>query len=198
MTMHQCRFSRNTAERILNGMTTATKHEDGHGGSITILEQGSTTSPMRFRMVMPKEVRPPAAECHPSQTEDFTVLRGTLDLGIVEGKHVLLKAGDTFHLPAGVYHLPSSGGDDAEVEFEAVLTPGLESADMFTDLYAVFREHRGFAQFTRLSIVFRRHASGIRFKPPVRAVMSVVAAIANLFGVTNSRNDKLLTEAKVK
>jgi hypothetical protein len=29
------------------------------------------------------------------------------------------------------------------MESEAVLTPGLESGDMFTELYAVLREHRG-------------------------------------------------------
>jgi hypothetical protein len=55
----------------------STKHEDGQGGSITILEHGSATTPMRFRMILPN-VGPPAAECHPSQAEDYTVLRGTL------------------------------------------------------------------------------------------------------------------------
>ncbi len=162
------------------------KHEDGQGGSITILEHGSTTAPMRFRMIMPKGVSPPAPECHPSQTEDFTVLRGTLDLGIVDGAHVVLKAGDTFHLPMGVYHLPANRGDD-ELEFEAVLTPGLEAGDMFTDLYAVMREYRGLSQFVRASIVFRRYTNTIHFKAPVRAVMKVVTAIARLCGVKMRR-----------
>jgi mannose-6-phosphate isomerase-like protein (cupin superfamily) len=160
----------------------STKHEDGQGGSITILEHGSTTAPMRFRMILPKGVSPPASECHPSQTEDFTVFRGTLDLGVIDGKRILLKAGDTFHLPAGVYHLPANGGDD-ELELESVLTPGLESGDLFTDLYPVLREHRGLAQFVRVSVVFRRYTRSIHFKAPVRAVMIVVAAIARLFGV---------------
>lgn len=155
----------------------STKHEDGLGGSITILEHGSATSPMRFRMTMPKGVKPPAPECHPSQTEDFTVLRGTLDLGMVDGKHVVLTAGDTFHLPAGVYHLPANLTDD-ELEFEAVLTPGLEAGDMFTDLYAVMREHRGLRQFVRASMVFRRYARTISFKAPIRAVMRIAAFFA--------------------
>jgi mannose-6-phosphate isomerase-like protein (cupin superfamily) len=160
----------------------STKHEDGLGGSITILEHGSTTAPMRFRMIMPKNFGPPAPECHPSQTEDYTILRGTLDLGVIDGKRIMLKAGDTFHLPAGVYHLPANGGDD-ELEFESVLTPGLESADMFAGIYAATREHRGLAQFVRVSVVCRRHARSMRFKAPVRAVMIVAAAIARLFGV---------------
>ena len=137
---------------------------------------------MRFRMTLPKDMGPPAPECHPSQTEDFTVLRGTLDLGVIGGKRVVLKAGETFHLPAGVYHLPANGGD-GELEFEAVLTPGLESGAMFTDLYAVLSEHRGLAQFARVAIVFRRYTKAIHFKAPVRAVMSVVAAAARLFGM---------------
>lgn len=157
-------------------------HEDGQGGSITILEPGSETAPMRFRMILPKDMGPPAPECHPTQTEDFTVLRGTLDLGVIDGQRVVLNAGDRFQLPRGVYHLPANGGD-GELEFEAVLTPGLESSAMFADLYAVVREHRGLGRFARVAMVFRRHTRAIRFKAPVRAVMSIVAAIAGLFGV---------------
>lgn len=153
------------------------RHDDGLGGSITILEQGSERAPMRFRMVMPKGMQPPAPECHPTQTEDFTILRGTLDLGMVDGRHVVLRAGDTFHLPAGVYHHPSNKTDD-ELEFEAVLTPGLESAEMFTDLYTVMREHRGLGQFARVAMVFRHHRRTITFKPIVTFAMRVVAAVA--------------------
>ena len=36
---------------------------------------------MRYRMILPKGFGPPAAEYHASQTEDFHVVRGTLDLG---------------------------------------------------------------------------------------------------------------------
>ena len=164
----------------------STKHEDGRGGSITILEHGDATAPMRFRMILPKGVRPPAPECHPSQTEDYTVLRGTLDAGVIDGKRVVLKAGDTYHIPAGVFHLPANGGDD-ECELESVLTPGLESGDMFRDLYAVFREHRGLSQFVRASMVFRRYTKSIHFKAPVQAAMSVTAATARLLGVTPSQ-----------
>lgn len=160
----------------------SSKHEDGHGGSITILEQGGVNAPMRARMVMPKGLGPPAPECHPSQTEDFTVLRGTLDLGVIDGKHVVLRAGESFHLPAGVYHLPANGGDD-ELEVEAVLTPGLESAGMFGDLFTAMREHQGIARFAHVSMVFRRYTKVIHFKAPVRAVMTIVASVARLVGL---------------
>jgi hypothetical protein len=65
---------------------------------------------------------------------------------------------------------------------EGVLTPGLESGDMFTDLYAVMRERRGLAQVAGVSVVFLRYASSIQFKAPVRFVMTAVSAIARLFG----------------
>jgi mannose-6-phosphate isomerase-like protein (cupin superfamily) len=157
-------------------------HEDGLGGRITILEAGSETAPMRFRMIAPKGLRPPAAEYHRTQTEDFRVLRGTLDLGKIDGKRVLLRAGDTFHLPAGTYHLPTNGGDD-ELEFEATLTPGRVSADMFAALYQVIRNHRGLAQFARVAMVMRKFTRVITFSAPVAAVMCVVAGLARIFGV---------------
>jgi quercetin dioxygenase-like cupin family protein len=155
-------------------------HESGGGGSITILEPGSATTPMRFRMVAGKGVAPPAPECHPSQTEDFKVISGTLDLGMVNGVHVVLQAGDTFHLPAGVPHLPNATEGTV---FEATLTPGLETADMFIDLFAAFREHKGFGQFVRIAMVMRRYRTNIRFSPPINAVMAVVATAARAFGV---------------
>jgi mannose-6-phosphate isomerase-like protein (cupin superfamily) len=162
-------------------MTTQT-HEDGHGGSITILEPGSETAPMRFRMIAPKGLGPPAAECHPSQTEDYRILRGTLDLGKIDGKRVLLRAGDTYHLPAGTHHLPMNRGDD-ELEFEATLTPGRVSADMFAALFQVTRDHRGLARFARVAMVMRKFARVITFSAPVSAVMCVVAGLARIFGV---------------
>jgi mannose-6-phosphate isomerase-like protein (cupin superfamily) len=163
-------------------------HEDGLGGSITILEPGSETAPMRFRMILPKGFGPPAAECHRSQTEDFRVLRGTYDLGKIGGKRVILRAGETYHLPAGTFHLPSNGGDD-ELEFESTLTPGRESAAMFAALYQVTREHRGLAQFARVSMVMRRFARVITFSVPVSAVMFVVAGVARMFGVRLEATD---------
>jgi mannose-6-phosphate isomerase-like protein (cupin superfamily) len=170
-------------------MTTQT-HEDGLGGSITILEPGSETAPMRFRMILPKGFGPPAAECHPSQTEDFHVLRGTFDLGKIDGKRVLLRAGDTYHVPAGTYHLPTNGGDN-ELEFESTLTPGRVSADMFAALYQVTRDHRGLAQFARVAMVMRRFARVIAFSAPVSAVMCVVAGMARIFGVRLQSTDVL-------
>lgn len=95
---------------------------------------------------------------------------------------MLLRAGDTYHLPAGTYHLPMNGGDD-ELELEATLTPGRESAAMFAALYQVTRDHRGLAQFARVAMVMRKFARVITFSAPISAVMCVVAGLARIFGV---------------
>ena len=157
-------------------------HTDGMGGRITILEAGDEVRPMRFRMVMPKGFGPPAPECHPSQREDFVVIRGVLDLGNVDGRRVVLAAGDRFSLPSGTYHLPRNGGD-GELEFEATLTPGKDSAPMFEALYAATREHRGLGRFARVAMVFRHHRSAITFPFPVRSVMALVSWVGRAIGL---------------
>jgi mannose-6-phosphate isomerase-like protein (cupin superfamily) len=160
----------------------ARTYEDGLGGHITILEAGDAHAPMRFRMLMPVGFGPPAPECHPTQREDFRVLRGTLDLGKVNGERVVLQAGDTFTLPAGTYHLPSNAGD-GDLEFEATLTPGLDAAAMFASLYEATRAYSGLGRFARVAMVFRRHRRTISFPTPVAMAMGVVASGARLFGV---------------
>jgi len=157
-------------------------YEDGMGGSITIHEPGDATRPLRFRMRLPKGFGPPAPEHHPAQREDFRVLEGTLDLGTIDGKHIVLEAGETFTLPAGASHLPRNGGN-GELVFEATLTPGLDAAEMFAALYTVTREHTGLSRFARQAAVFMRHTGAISFPLPVRTAMATVAGLASLVGV---------------
>lgn len=162
----------------------STTHESSGGGSITILEPGSATTPMRFRMTAGRGVAPPAAECHPSQTEDFKVISGTLRLGVIDGVDVVLRAGDTYHLPAGVRHLPTA---EPGTVFEATMTPGLETADMFADLFEVFREHEGFGKIVRIAMVLRRYESNISFSPAFNALHSVLSALGRLAGLEKKR-----------
>ncbi len=141
---------------------------------------------MRFRMVLPRGFGPPAPECHPFQREDFTVLRGVLDLGQIDGRRVVLAAGDRFNLPKGTFHLPRNGGVD-ELEFEATLTPGKDSAPMFEALYAATRDYRGIGRFARVAMVFRRHRSAITFHLPVRTVMAIASWLGRVVGVRAPR-----------
>jgi mannose-6-phosphate isomerase-like protein (cupin superfamily) len=161
-------------------------YQDGLGGQISILEPGDAHAPLRFRMILPQGFGPPAPECHPTQREDFYVLRGTLDLGKIAGSRVVLSSGDSYTLPAGVYHLPANAGS-GELEFESTLTPGLDAADMFAALYVATRDNVGLGRFVRIAMIFRRHAKTISFRFPVRAVMGVVAVLGELLGVSVPR-----------
>lgn len=163
------------------GLIEGATHEDGLGGKITILERGDAVRPMRFRMVLPPGFGPPSAECHPAQQEDFHVLRGTLGLGKVDGTQVVLRQGDRFSLPAGSFHLPRNAGD-GDLEFEAILTPGLDSATMFEKLYAATRENTGVKRLARTALVFHEHRRAITFPLPVRVAMAVVAWVARTLG----------------
>jgi mannose-6-phosphate isomerase-like protein (cupin superfamily) len=155
--------------------------EDGHGGRIIILEEGSATRPMRFRTFMTRGVSPPP-ERHPNQREEFRVISGTLDLGMVNGKHVELRAGETLTLPAATFHRPGNRFDEP-VEVEATLTPGLRSARMFESIYRVLREHRGLGMALRMALVFDRHRQEIEFPLPVLAALRAMARIARFAGI---------------
>ena len=156
--MTQTQPSREPRQRTIR----PTVHEDGMGGSITILAEGDREQPMIYRMRMPPGVSPPATEMHPGQREEFRVISGTLSLGKIDGKEKLLQVGETYTLEPGHYHLPACHGTEPVV-FEATLTPGLDSATMFDGVYRSFREHKGLGRLVHLASVFTSHAHEIRF-----------------------------------
>lgn len=154
---------------------------DGKGGSITILDWGSATTPMRYRMVLPQGFGPPP-ERHPSQTEHFRVISGVFDLGDVNGRHVELRAGETFFLPAGVLHRPLNKYAEP-AEFEATLTPGLASAAMFRSIYTTVRTHHGIAFALRMALIIDRHRAELEFMRPVRIALRLLAGVARFLSV---------------
>ena len=164
-----------------NSETTAPVYEDGQGGSITILDEGSATQPMRYRMVLPKGLGPPP-ERHPSQDEHFRVISGVLDLGDVNGKRVQLRAGETFFLPAGTLHQPRCNQPEPVV-IEATLTPGLVTAAMFRSTYATVRTHRGIGFALRMALITDRHRAEIEFAQPVQSLLLMLSRVARLLGV---------------
>ena len=153
---------------------------DCFGGSIAIIEEGSATTPMRFRMVMTKGFGP-QSERHVSQVELFRVISGVLDLGYVNGKRVELRAGQTFTLPAATLHRPQNRYSEP-VEFEPPLTPGLNSAAMFRSLYTTVSTRRGFDMALHLALLFDSHRAEIDFTLPVRIPPRLLARIARLAG----------------
>ena len=154
-----------------------TVHEDGLGGSITILAEGDHALPMIYRMRMPPGVSPPATEMHPGQREEFRVISGTLSLGTIDGKEKLLQVGETYTLEPGHFHLPHCHGTEPVV-FEATLTPGLDSAKMFEGAYAAFRGHKGLGRLVQLAGVFTTHAREIRFPGPFATFLRALAVFA--------------------
>jgi quercetin dioxygenase-like cupin family protein len=154
---------------------------DGHGGSITILEEGSATTPMRYRMVLPQGLGPPP-ERHLNQTEEVRVISGVLGLGSVNGQRIELRAGQTFSLPVATYHRPQNTHPEP-AEFEATLTPGLGSAAMFRSIYSTVRMRRGLGFAMRMALIVDRHRTEIEFTPPVRISLRVLAPVARLLGV---------------
>lgn len=154
-----------------------TVHEDGMGGSITILAEGDHQHPMIYRMRMPPGVRPPAMEMHPGQREEFRVISGTLSLGTIEGREKLVRAGETYVLEPGHYHLPACHGGEAVV-FEATLTPGLDSASMFEGVYRSFRERAGLSRLVHLAGVFTSHGREIRFRAAFATFLRALAYFA--------------------
>lgn len=153
---------------------------DGRGGSITILAEGSATTPMRYRMVLPPDFGPPA-ECHPTQEEHFRVISGVLDLGYVNGKRVELRAGQTFTLPAATLHRPQNCHAEP-TEFEATLIPGLASATMFRSIYSMASTQRGFGLAVGMALIFDRHRDEIDFALPMRLTLRLLARAARLLG----------------
>lgn len=156
-------------------------HYDGHGGSITILEEGSVTKPMRYRMVLPQGLGPPP-ERHPNQEEHFRMISGVLDLGYVNGERVQLRAGETFLLPPGAFHHPRNKHPEP-AEFESTLTPGLATAAMFRSTYTTVRTQRGLGFAVRMAMIVERHRPEIEFAQPVQSLLLLLARVARLLGV---------------
>ncbi|MBN8614016.1 MAG: cupin domain-containing protein [Deltaproteobacteria bacterium] len=154
-----------------------TTHDDGLGGTITILAEGDHERPMIYRMCMPPGVSPPATEMHPAQREEFRVISGALSLGRIDGQEKILHAGETYTLDAGRFHLPACHGTEPVV-FEATLTPGLDSAKMFEGVYAAFRGHKGLGRLVQLAGVFTTHAREIRFPGPFATFLRALAVFA--------------------
>jgi mannose-6-phosphate isomerase-like protein (cupin superfamily) len=157
--------------------------EDGQGGRIILGPERRPDEPFRFRITLPPGSSAPGYEAHPYQDEHYRVLSGEVDLGVMNGRRVVVKAGETFTIPAGTLHQPANRRSEP-CEFESVLTPGLQSRRLFEAMYRALARHRsGPGLALRMALIFQRHAQEIRFQTPMRAVMLVLAAVARLLGV---------------
>jgi quercetin dioxygenase-like cupin family protein len=74
----------------------------------------------------------PPKHFHPSQTEHFEVLEGTVRT-IVDGEEHSYAAGDTFEVPAGAVHQMAA---DPPARLKWEVRPALRTAEFFETLYS--------------------------------------------------------------
>lgn len=85
----------------------------------------------------PHSPRPPR-HLHPSQTEQFDVLAGSLDADCGDDTFTA-NAGDTFTVPAGTAHQMGAGADGATFRWRT--SPALRTGEMFCDLWQVAHDN---------------------------------------------------------
>lgn len=145
-------------------MTTITRLEVGdvlvdshYGERYTVLATGETTGGARVQIDDVAAPGPSQRQTsrHPTQTERFTVLTGTLGLRI-NGEEHMLGAGDTMLVPAGAGHLPRNAGTD-DVHFVTELEPAGRFEAFLAAITAVNQSGTsGFGYLLRVAAVLRQ------------------------------------------
>lgn len=140
---------------------------------------------------------PPPAHLHPSQSEQFEVLAGSLNTR-VDGHKRTLEAGDTLDIPPGTAHqMWNAGGESARVRWRT--TPAGRTLEWFRALDALQREGRvgrnGTPGPLALAVLLTEYRDVFRPvgppEPLLRAVFAVLAPIGRLrgYGSTARRAD---------
>jgi quercetin dioxygenase-like cupin family protein len=86
----------------------------------------------------PPNSAPPPKHLHPSQTEHFTVVSGTMR-GSLGDDVFILNAGDELVVPAGTPHQMWAGDNGAVMRWRT--SPALRTGEMFCDLWEVARDN---------------------------------------------------------
>jgi quercetin dioxygenase-like cupin family protein len=86
----------------------------------------------------PPNSSPPPKHLHPSQTEHFTVVSGTMR-GSLGDDVFILNAGDELVVPAGTPHQMWAGDNGAVMRWRT--SPALRTGEMFCDLWEVARDN---------------------------------------------------------
>ena len=135
----------------------------------------------------PVEHRPPR-HWHPSQDEHFEVYEGTLTAS-VDGREVVLRAGDTLDIPRGTVHsMWNSGSERARVLWQ--VRPAGRTEQWFGSIDAVHRSGRvgrgGMPGILAYAVYLTEFRDVFRLATPaapvVRALLAVLAPIGRLRG----------------
>jgi quercetin dioxygenase-like cupin family protein len=129
-----------------------------------------------------------AAHVHPSQSERFNVIEGTLGLKVGKKKHVLHR-GDVALVQPGTPHRFWNAGDD-DVRFVCEVRPALQFESLLETMFTLAVDGRtnrkGMPNPLRLAVIARAHFDTVQLShPPAwlqKAGLALAAPLGQLFG----------------
>jgi quercetin dioxygenase-like cupin family protein len=160
-------------------------------GERSIVLEGPDENPER-RLTVELYVSPGGAvvgeHLHPSITERFEVLQGTLDVKL-SGQKREASEGEAVDIPPGTWHDWWNAGD-TEAVVKVTVTPGDRFSEMITTIFGLALDGRtnakGMPNPLQLVTVAREFEDTIVFKRPPRpvqrAIFGLLAPIANRRG----------------
>lgn len=125
------------------------------------------------------------AHIHPRQTEQFTVLSGTLAARIA-GKELRKVAGDGFVIPAGTPHVWWNAGDD-ELHMLLEFRPALRMEHFFEAFFGLAQDGKvsrttGLPNLVQMAMILRAFRHEVILAHPPRLVQTLVFGVLAGFG----------------
>jgi len=129
-----------------------------------------------------------AAHVHPSQSERFAVVDGTLELK-VGGERLFLEPGEIATVEPGTPHKFWNGGED-EVRFVFEIRPALQLESLLETMFALAADgktnRKGMPNPLRLAVIAKQHFDTVRLPfPPAwmqKAGLALGAPLGRLVG----------------
>jgi quercetin dioxygenase-like cupin family protein len=126
-----------------------------------------------------------AAHIHPRQSEQFTVLSGTLTARVA-GKELHKVAGDEFVIPAGTPHVWWNSGDD-ELHMIVEFRPALRTENFFESFFGLAQDGKvnrktGLPNLVQTAMSLRAYRNEIILAQPPRLVQTLVFGVLAGFG----------------
>jgi mannose-6-phosphate isomerase-like protein (cupin superfamily) len=129
-----------------------------------------------------------AAHVHPSQDEQFEVLRGSVGFKIGD-KKLVAGPGQRLRVPAGAPHKFWNAGDD-EAHFVCEIRPALQFEQLIETMFSLAADgktnRKGMPNPLRLAVIANEHFDTVRLPfPPAfvqRVGLAVGAPLGRLFG----------------
>ncbi|HEU5214354.1 MAG TPA: cupin domain-containing protein [Gaiellaceae bacterium] len=125
-----------------------------------------------------------ATHVHPSQTERFDILEGTVEFR-VGGETVQASAGDEVVVPAGTPHRFRNPGDE-EARFLLEVRPALKFESLIETMFTLAAEgktgRRGLPGPFRLAVIAREHFDTVRLPFPPAAMQRAALAVGAPLG----------------